>query len=555
MLNLSGISLLSCQRKNEFFGNSLRFSCRDEYVLQGYILDLQNTSGVKNILVQISGMSMSSEDYQPLTVNNTYLGYALIKNVSYDKGIDVRLATYTINATIFNSGNLFNLNTGDSLYSGVNLTNSNYPAYLIENFNEDFTCDVADNGDYTEQQSIRIKMASGAAIGQNFNPIVMAKQLSANLLYSQPNIGFINQNYSGYKNKPGKRFYSESQNLITNEYSVSETFKLLKGFSGTYSIDYTNALQVGEDGISTVKESARIQGLIPDIYGNYYTSALSGAQYEVNNFSYLRCNDLYNSYSYSPHILNTRKLTYGQSINKYGDTVNYDVSYSNDPKINDNYTWEYTQEIEREPEQCTYKISENGNILGYSTDCNPINKYGNALAAYNVIKTGVYNRIYNVYTGFSNFTNQLGLIDTSENKNTINGTISYSKTYTDNLLYSYSGLRKMTINLDDDFSVPSKNNFNIPNYKEISQPAVIQTLAKRNVRLSMLGLRNTTLTGVSGYLNLATNTINSYIPTINAIDPYISNLSYSWQPLQNSFNLDCAWTYYSNIDLNQFIIT
>lgn len=540
MYNLTGISLLGLRRNNKFFGDSLRYASHDEYVLQGNILDLCNTSGAAGILAQLSGMSVGSEDFSPLTVNSTYLGLAQINSVNYSAGVDVKLKNYTINATVYNTGNVFSLNVSDNLYSGVQLNSPLYNVQYIESLSESFDCDIADNGDYSESQKIQVKFISGAA-GNTLNPLTMAKQFAANLISSNPAVGFIDASYSGFRRQPGRRSYAETQNLITQEFSVTETFKLLKGLSGSYSISYTNSLNQDENGIINCKEQGKVQGLSPDLYGNYFESAKSGAQYEVNNFSYLRCADLFNSHAQAgAHPLNSRRLSYGQTLNKYTDIVNYEVSYSNDPKTSDLFSWEYTQEIQQEQNECTYKISENGNILGYSADCAPIDKFSNALAGYSTVKAGIYARTYAFYTEFSTFANPIKIIEQSESKNKFNGTISYGRTYTDNLLYSYAGVRKLSINIDDEYAVPVHNNFGIIGYKEIAQDAGISTLGKRSLNLDIQGLRSSVL---SNYLSLATSHINSNIPA--GTDPYISDLNYSFSPLSNQFSAACTWTYQS----------
>ena len=542
MINLENVSILGYNRSNSYLGESFRYASKDSLKIQTSLYDLTNTSGVSGILTQLSGMSVGSTDWQPITLRGNYLGLAQINNVSYVEGIDVRLKDVVIDLTIYNSGNLFNLtNPSNSLYSGINFSNINYPAHLIESLNEDFTCEVAENGNYIQSQTIQIKMLSGGAIGTTQNPLVMAKQLSANLITSNPNIGFINSNYSGYKQKPGKRTYTETQNLITNEYSITETFKLINGFSGTYSVNYKSSLDTDPEGITTVKEQGRVQGLVPDAYGNYFAAAKLGGQYEVNNFSYPRCSGLFSAYK-SPtnnYPLNTRRLSYGQLINKYSDIYEYEAVYSNDPKINDSYSSEYTLKIEKETNSCNYFISEEGIILGYSTECNPVDKYSNALAGYAIVNAAISGRLYDFYTSISTFANAIKLINRSETKSKILGRISYERTYTDNLVYSYDDVRKMEIEVTDDYAVPLKNNFNIPNHKEIVQLVGITTLANRSVSINMLGNRGTTL---QQYKNLAKNQLNTYIP--GGTDPYISDINYSFTPLENNFSCDCKWVFY-----------
>ena len=551
-LNFTGANLLSQNRESLYFGDIFRYAIRDSYSVNGFLTELSNASGVSGILTQISGQSKESIDYQIIVLNGSYFGLGKINSLTHTPGNDVRLKPYTCNFEIINSGNIFNLPSSDPLYSGVNISNSNYPLHLINNFSEEFNTNISDDGSYTETQNIRLQFNSGGAIGTVQSPISMAQQFAANLINSNPNVGFIDSTYSGWRRQPGRRRRQESINLITNEISITETFKLLKGISGSYSINYVNALSVNENGITQVSERGRVQGLSPDAQNQYYASAYSGMLYEVNNFSYLRCNNLFNSFQLgAAYPLSSRRTRLGQSLNKFSDTVDYDVTFTNDPKINESYSWEYTQNIDRDSDACTYSVSENGSIVGLSTDCSPGSRYSNALTAYSGVKTGIYNRTYSFYTGFSNFANPLKLIGQSENKSTFAGTIQYSFNYSDNLLYSTSGVKKITIDVTDDHAVPGVNLFDIPNVKQIAQPNNIMTLSKRSLSLDIVGLRGTQLTG---YLSTAINQINSYIPT--GTDCYISNLGpYSFNPLKNNFSINTEWTYQENIDLTQFILS
>lgn len=555
MINLTGLELLTHRRTNEFWGDNLRFQIRDEFNFQGKILDLYNQSGARGVLTQLSGQNNVAIDYDPIIVNGTFLGLGQINNINYEQGVDVRLANFTLSATVFNSGNTSQMDISDPLYSGVNLSSQLFPIYLIENFSEQFDSEVLEDGTYSENQRITLKFISGAANGNIANPISMAQQFASNLISSNPIIPFVNNFYSGFSQKPGKRTATEVYDVINNTVNVNRIFKTLRDISGSYSINYTNSLQVDAAGITNIKESARVQGLIPDQFGNYYYSAFSGAQYEANTNSFNRCDDVFNTYQGAPaYPLNTRFITYGQTLNKFLDTVNYEITYSNDPKINNLYSWEYIQSAERDKTECTYRVTEAGTIQGYSTECTPAQKYPNAVIGYMAATTGLYLRSYNFYTGFSMFAQQIYPIDQSESADRIRGIIKYSQTFTDNLIYTNSGVKKLVVNVDDDFSVPYKNIFNIPNYKQIAQVNNLMTLARRNVNISMAGFRWTVITG---YMGVAQNVFNLYVPNWSTvIDPYISSLEYTWNPRGKSFTLQGSYTYYdSGINLNQFLIS
>ncbi|WP_227632014.1 hypothetical protein, partial [Klebsiella pneumoniae] len=65
---------------------------------------------------------------------------------------------------------------------------------------------------------------------------------------------------------------------------------------------------------------------------------------EVTTNSFTRCKSVFNNYSNGLDVypLNSQRILYVQKLNKYSDTVEYEVAYSNNPNLNTNYTWEYT---------------------------------------------------------------------------------------------------------------------------------------------------------------------------------------------------------------------
>ena len=197
-----------------------------------------------------------------------------------------------------------------------------------------FSFQISDDLTYSYSHDIKIKFVTGSAASGSLNPIGAAQLLAQNLINSKPQLGFANYT-SGYYTQPGKRTYNEATNLITNEYSVVENFKLLRSISGSYAINFINSLEINEAGITNVREAGKVQVLVADQYNNYYPAALSGMLYEVNNNSFNRCNNVFQNYqSSTSYPLNSKRLSFKQVLNKYIDTVDYDVAYTNSPAFN-----------------------------------------------------------------------------------------------------------------------------------------------------------------------------------------------------------------------------
>lgn len=498
-------------------------------------------------MAQLSGQNAAATDFDFLTLNGAYMGLARIDSINYAVTNGVRTDNYTITATIFQSGNPFNLNYNDSLYSGVNLNSQLFPVSLIEEFSEDFSTQVNEDGGYQESQQIKMRFVSGAALGSNLNGIEMAKQFGANLLNSNPAVGFVDQAHSGYKQKNGKRIRQESYNLIDQTVTINETFKLLADYKTGYALSYTNSFQLNENGIILVREAGRVQGLSTD----YYSNAVNYTHSEVDTNSYNRCSSLFTNYAPpGAYPLIDKRITYGQTLNKYTDIVSYEVSYTNDPKIAGNYSWEYTQDIQKSNNNCDFIISENGSVNGLSTDCNTNNKYSNASAGWTTIKAGIAARVLDFYQDFSSFTSDLKLIEKSESRSKTQGFVKYNYVYTDNLLFSTAGIKKLALTINDDYAVPGKNEFDIANYKTIVQPNNIMTLSKRQIDIEMNGFRSTVL---ADYLALAIITLNNNIP--DGTDVYIENCQYSINKFSNSFSISVNYCFQQSINLTAFLIT
>lgn len=201
-LYFQNVSSLSIQQQSRFFQAGFNYSANKNLNIRGLLTDLTNSFGVTGIWSGISDTNLAAIDYQPLLINGVNFGSGRITSINYDSDKDVRTKGYNATIEVLESGNLFNF-TGSN-YNGIDLRNSQY----LEDFNENWSFSKKPNGGYSSNHSASIRFTTGVG---NLNAIEAAKSL-AKTLFTGSNLGFAF--YSGYSNKQGKRFFTESYNLI-----------------------------------------------------------------------------------------------------------------------------------------------------------------------------------------------------------------------------------------------------------------------------------------------------------------------------------------------------
>lgn len=542
MIDFTNAKVLSYNRTNDFWGEGFRFASKKELSIEGSIYDLTNGEGVSGIWSGINKIEQSDSDYEDIIIAGVNFGKGRVDSISFQEGNDVRIKGYTAQIVIFDSGNLFNLN-GD-YYSGLDFTNSNFPSQLLESFSENFDFNFSEDGKYTYSQDIDVKFISGAGIGQDNNPIEMAKLFASGLIYSSPLVGLTGQFPSGLYNNRGKRTYTESYNLISNECSFAENFELDTYSTGIYSIRYSNEIVTDENGVTTFNENGKIEGIEID----YNTSAEYGYGTEISR-SFDRGTGLCAIYLPSgAYPLIRTHLSLKKSINKVDGTIDYSISYSNNPSINLGYVWEYTHELSK-IEDCYYQIKEQGKIKGIypcSFDW-PVSKEEEAWSG--PISSGASSRISGFYNQTTNNLNPLKKTSSSLRKHPFQSEIDYSFTYTDNLKYTESGFKSVEVNVTDHLPLSLVNKFNVINFKELVQPTKISQESRREVNISMVGERGTPL---SGYLNKSKFLLNNLVPSGD--DTFVESCNYTLTPQENQFTLNLGWVWFGDRNFEDVLL-
>ena len=524
MINFIDADILSYDQENRFFDAGIRYGITRNLSIQGNIDNYSNFSGVSGINTGINQILTGSIDYTEILINGESWGFGKINRINFDSNNEVRNKRYTVNVSVYESGNTNNI-TG--FYSGINYQS----IFLLDSFDENISFNKDSSSTKTYNHSVRLRFHSG--INLTGTPIDYAKNFAGQCFSNKNLTGFLGSYLSG--NSIKKR-YSESYNLINSECSFEETYDISEQ-SGLYSISYFHSVNTNQNGITTVNENGEIEGLIEP----YWEHTYSGFKTE-KNLTFNRCSGVFEIYKpYNAYDLNSNSILNQNTFNKLENKISYDIQYSNNPRLKDRYSWTYNQEIQRNSDQ-SINIIEQGTINGFGKQGDK--KYNNAELGWNFIETGISLRIGILYSGETNRTNTLYLISQGEGKSEFAGQIDYSKTYSDNkILTDESGIKRSSITVTDQNPTRLTNTFEIVNQKELVQDGRISRLGIRQLNIDLLGERNLELTGYSQY---AKQKAIEYNPTGLGKDVYIQSVNYRFNKKRNNFNFDLSWIFHNN---------
>ncbi len=518
-LNFPNVAVLGLSQDARFFDAGFQYASARRLSIAGTVNDLTNGFGISGIWDGSEGVLATirdNHDYQSLTLNGVSFGSGRIESISFGEGLDVRTKGYTANILVFDSGNLFNF-TG-VYYSGINTTNWQY----LQGLSEDYSFDRKLNGGYAYTHSASIQFTSG--VGQ-LNAIGAA-QAVARTLFTGGNLGFAF--YPGYTNRQGKRYITESYNVITNECSFQETFDFDNDL-GAYSATYTTSVQLSEQGIVTAVENGEIKG----IENPNYQKALSAVGIEMTG-SYLRSSGAATFYFPTGALLVTSPISQGRVIDIFNNDIRYTVTFDNSPANQRTYFWDYTLQASKQDGVST--VTEDGTVVGRGA--NPTVSFANAQAGFAVVKAGIGARttalFVNQYAPATNY-----LESKQESYAPIQAQVGYGYQYSnDPTLISDSGIRRKQVTEETDASVYSYNRLNIFNVAEIAQNDYQSTQGNTVISVAMEGDKTV---GLSSYLTLAISEINSRIPA--GADRYVGGSNYSFDPNGGTANVQLNWLY------------
>lgn len=518
-LNFPNVAVLGLSQDARFFDAGFQYAGFRRISIAGTVNDLTETFGITGVWSGDQGVLNTiygNRNYQSLTLNGVDFGSGRIDTISFSPGLDVQTKGYQASLVVYDSGNLFNF-TGQ-YYSGIDTSNFSN----LGGFSTQYSSEKKLNGGYSATQTMTVQFISGS---QNLFAIGAAQSL-ARTIFTGGNLGFAF--YPEFSNKQGKRYVTETYDLISNECSFQQTFDFDNNL-GAYSATYTNSVQQDEQGIVTASEQGNIRG----IENPNYQIALSAVSTEMTG-SYYRCSGAAFTYFPTGAILVSTPTSQGRSIDIFNNQINYTVTFDNSPANLRTYTWDYT--LQASKQDGVSVVTENGTVVGRGE--NTTLAFGNAQAGFTTVKGGVPTRVTAMFVvPYNPATNYLE--QKQESYSPVQGQIGYSYQYSnDPTLIADIGVRREAITVDDNDPTYSYNTVNVFNVAQIAQNDYQSTQGSTTITVNMECDKITTLQSL---LAVAVAAINLNAPVGN--DRYVGGCSYSYSPNEGSANVNLTWLY------------
>lgn len=513
------VSTLGITRDTRFTDAGFQYGTAKKLAIAGTINDLANGFGISGVWTGQQGVLntiANDRNYQDLYINGVSFGSGRIESITFDAGRDVSIKGYQATISVYDSGNLFNL-TG-TYYGGIDTSNLQY----VQTFNENHAFERKVNGGYSYSHDANVQFTSG--VGQ-LNAIGAAQSFVRSI-FTGANLGFAF--YSGYTNKQGKRYFTESYNLIDNTCAFRESFDFDTD-SGNYSAVNTRNITMDERGIITATENGTIHG----IENPNYQNALSAIGGEMAG-AYTRCASAAALYFPTSAALISAPITQGRLIDIFNNNVTYNVTFDNSPINLLTYFWDYTQQASQKDGVGT--VVEAGTVVGRGS--NTSTAFTNARLGFNTVLAGIAGRVNTIFAStFSPTTNYLE--SKQQSFAPVQGQCGYSYAYSnDPTLIANNGVRRLEMSIENNAPVYSYNKINIFNKKEIIQNNYQSTVGSANVSARVEGDKSAVF---STLLASAKNGINANLPQGN--DRYLAGYSYSYNQNANSLTASALWNF------------
>lgn len=512
MLYLDHVEVVGLDYSPKYFGGIVRYSIDKNITIRGKSLDLTNSSGISGVWSGMQNIS-HNRDYDQIVLNGRNFGSGKINSVNFDDATtDVRQKSYTMNLTVQETGNLYNLNiNGGGDYSNIVL----YAPEFIESLDENLSYNKGNDGQSVYNHNISIAYRSGVNISGS--PKSLAQKLASGLFLANNITGTLGLYDEGYNST-----YSERYNEITQSCEFNKTYNFYRP-TGNYSLDYSHSFNLDNEGILNVTEEGKIRRLV----GTAAISALYDALQDQIAQSYTRSNEI--ALLYFPTIeLKSTPIEKRSSVNTFGQDLTYSVDFTSDLKINNNYSWEYTIELTQNNDGVTI-LSEKGTVIGFGRL--NIDKYTNANDAFETIQKGILNRLQAYYNNIRPLFNNIRVTKKQKSINKYNGIIEYEWTASDDLTLRGGDIRKIEIVKDISYPVHLKNTFGIINFKEIAQPTKNATVGIQTTTVTLFGNRNL---AISSFLSKA----KQQVENPDGDDIFLQDASYTFDPETSKFELN-----------------
>lgn len=539
-MDFQNVKLLTYDHRNNFWGNNgFKYGSVVSFSINGYILDLKEISGVKDVFQACKALSDSLGSYQDIIVNGVNYGRGKITNVSFDSGNWVKVTEYNVSIEIRQEGDLATFSSKE--FNGDIISSIKNSIEYIEEFTESYSSDYSSNENIVSgTHSIDIRMST---LFSN-DKIAFAKNL-ADLLFSKTFLENLSDiTYSKPPENVRKDYYSENYDVINGSCGFKRNFSFANS-TNCFSTRRSISVNFGEDGITNVTESNSIKGECLNL--TLFDSAEAGFSSEISGV-FTRCSAVFNTYKSSFGIqddLINKELERSVKRNRFSGEIEYSVTFTNDKKRKNDYTFEYTLDLSRS-EDMIWNVSETGIISGNDVIGSEA-KFNKAIAGYNTEKVGIQARLTSFYSRATPKPSgsTLKIITKNLSHQPHNGVVSYSWSSTDDATLDMSNsIRRKIIEINDSKATRIHNDFIIPGGASAYAVAQLTNQSKQGER------------EVRGNLEISSATVpfvgnSHFLDCVNlanlnkgsGTDMYIESFSFSSDEIEQNVNFTAKYKY------------
>ena len=502
VINLSG-SAMAISYENKFLGeNFANYSRIKKLTLKGHVDSRSaNTdfSGVKESLTSYKQIFESAHDHtsSQFIINGRSYGNGRILSIDFsEKNNPIRMGSFTADIEIYESGNIFDEVDGNALYPNLKTTLDSHQMNFLDSMSESFSFNGQEDDSYNYSHSLDFKYISGQS-GTDY--VSLAKTLANSILESnnQPNLPF--GEYAGLYDealyKASKHKYNESYDLVDLSFSFSKDLNFLPNGAATYSTTETRSLVRSAEGFIDVSEDGQVKSRTNDFaQAELGLSSTTGA-------AYARCNLMATNFglldgSTAAGALSTQYTAFGKTINRQQNTIDYNLTYTNNPRISRSGIHEYSQSVSEDFSNGVLSVSENGTYRPYGIKSTTFNE---TTAIKAIINNSANSRITTLISNYLSSYSETTSINSADKIKRTNysieypkhgQTISYSCDYsidgkflspTDTAAY---GLHSVEMSSSDSSPKIMRKSFMIPGQGELLQEGYQTEVGTRSISVS-----------------------------------------------------------------------
>lgn len=529
MISFENVETLGVSYENKFIGDTFLYKSEKTISIKGYVES--SGSGFKGTWGEVSKLKPCS-DLSDIYINGCSMGSGKVISSSFAEGNDVYDKDYTATISLLHQGNLIN-DINNPLFSGVDFESLDFSN--VESISESMGFSRASSTVYSFSRSLDIELSSGA---DGVNPRDSAGLIASGLFLTAPVFDCIENDLPSFYQDYRYKVREETCDDLNFKYSFNESLDY--NSDNFYIWDHSKSLNLQQNGSVEITENGSVRGNHIDRYG----SALSGYNDIIANASQ-RASGMYQSYKTNNQFgdsCNEDFSIIGQSINsdQCAGSIDYSFSISNDEKyIEDTCIHENSTVVDKS-RVGSITLRKQGSINGKGDTSS--GKFQNAISCWGEIETGILPSIVDIYEDKYKQECINGypvLSDKSVSYSEYNGSINYSFTFSDAIEASTDSRFKNLVDFNSyNLPVPLVNNFNIVNYKEISQRTNQGTVG--NVRNSARFVGSSGV-ALEDYVGFSQNYL-TILPT-GSKSPFLTDLQYSFNPNTYEFNIEANINY------------